>query len=131
MQTAQEYEAQYNLEKGKEYSQFHGYAYDAIWTAASTIKSVIHKLHERNKNVSAGGSSDLLTSGRSSKQQATKQHLTIHDFIYRNAGWEKIFLDSLRNVNFNGVTVKHSALQRNRNYFLLWFIFTGPYQVWR
>lgn len=111
LQTAQEYEAQYNAVRGTEYSQFHGYAYDAIWTAAATVKSVVHKLHEHNKLVSSGGAGNSdLTFGRSSSQPQTKQHLTIHDFIYRNAKWEELFLESLRNVNFNGVTVHPSTL---------------------
>lgn len=31
--------------------------------------------------------------------------MSIHNFIYRDANWEKLFLDALRNVNINGVTV--------------------------
>lgn len=103
LQTAEEYEKQYNEERGDSYSQFHGYAYDAVWTAAATIKNVIHKLHEKNKAASRGSSA----ASSKNKEQQRPQHWSIHNFIYRDPGWENLFLDALRNVNITGVTVSH------------------------
>jgi len=119
-QTAQEYEAQYDVARGDTYSQFHGYAYDAIWTVAATIKSVVHKLHERNKLLSgnSGRSSSIQQrpatggTGSSGSPRSSQQHWTLNDFIYRDAGWEKLFLDALRSVNINGVTVKKKKKER-------------------
>ena len=106
-QTAEQYEKQYNEERGDSYSQFHGYAYDSVWTAAATIKNVIHKLHEKNKIASSSGSSTGRSSSSSSQhgKKDRQQHWSIHNFIYRDSGWEKLLLDSLRSVNFLGVTV--------------------------
>ena len=92
---------QYNQERQNQYSQYHGYAYDAIWAAAVTIKHVIHKLHERNKNTIDGVPSSPLGHSHNGKK-----HLNIADFIYRDAAWEKLFLDSLASLNFSGVTVQ-------------------------
>ncbi|EFX81964.1 gamma-aminobutyric acid B receptor, partial [Daphnia pulex] len=75
--TAEEYEKQYNKERGDSYSQFHGYAYDAVWTAAQTAAS--------------SGSS-------------RQPHLSLRNFTYRDPFWEKLLLDALRSVDFNGVT---------------------------
>lgn len=38
-------------------------------------------------------------------QHGTKKRWSVHDFTYRDAGWEKLFFDAVRNVNFSGVTV--------------------------
>ena len=107
-QTAQQYRAQYDGERGDQYSQFHGYAYDAIWAVAVTIKNVIHKLHEKNKHNSNPrvGPHGHLHNG--------KNHWSMKDFVYRDANWEKLFLESLRSVNFTGVTVdtNHAILTR-------------------
>ncbi|XP_057377524.1 uncharacterized protein LOC130699234 [Daphnia carinata] len=96
--TAEEYEKQYNKERGDSYSQFHGYAYDAVWTAAQTVKTVIHKLHERNRMAKAAASSS------SSRQRQQLRHWSLRNFTYRDPGWEKLLLDALRSVDFNGVT---------------------------
>jgi len=101
-QTAQEYEAQYNRERNGQYSKFHGYAYDTIWAAAVTIKNVIHKLHERNR---MGDRNLAGMSPPPSHQHGTKKRWSVHDFAYRDAGWEKLFFEAVRNVNFSGVTV--------------------------
>lgn len=110
MQTAQEYEAQYERERGDSYSQFHGYAYDAIWTAAATIKSVVHKLREQNKMQGSGGrsssSQQQQRAAGNSRSGQQPQHWSLHDFVYRDSNWEKFFLDALRSVNFTGVTVR-------------------------
>ncbi|KAI9555104.1 gamma-aminobutyric acid B receptor [Daphnia sinensis] len=98
--TAEEYEKQYNKERGDSYSQFHGYAYDAVWTAAQTVKTVIHKLHERNRMAKAAAAS----SSSSSRQRPQLRHWSLRNFTYRDTGWEKLLLDALRSVDFNGVT---------------------------
>lgn len=124
-QTAQEYEAQYDFARGDTYSQFHGYAYDAIWTVAATIKSVVHKLHERNKLLSgnSGRSSSIQQrpatggTGSSSSTRSSQQHWTLNDFIYRDPGWEKLFLDALRSVNINGVTVRRKKKEIRKSHY--------------
>lgn len=98
-QTAEEYEKQYNKERGDSYSQFHGYAYDAVWTAAQTVKTVIHKLHERNRMAKAAAASSS-----SPRQRQQLRHWSLRNFTYRDPGWEKLLLDALRSVDFNGVT---------------------------
>lgn len=97
--TAEEYEKQYNKERGDSYSQFHGYAYDAVWTAAQTVKTVIHKLHERNRMAKAAAASSS-----SPRQRQQLRHWSLRNFTYRDPGWEKLLLDALRSVDFNGVT---------------------------
>ena len=47
-QTAADYEIKYNEKRGKEYSKFHGYAYDGMWTIAFALKYVKAKLLARN-----------------------------------------------------------------------------------
>ena len=39
-QTASEYKKQYDRARGKDYSRFHGYAYDGIWAIASALHQV-------------------------------------------------------------------------------------------
>lgn len=66
-----------------------------MWTAAQTVRTVIHKLHERNKDAK-----QKAASSGSSRQP----HLSLRNFTYRDPFWEKLLLDALRSVDFNGVT---------------------------
>lgn len=77
---------------------------------AVTIKNVIHKLHECNRHA-AGAVAGAAIRGSSSSSShchlhSAKNHLSIRNFTYRDARWEKLFFESLRSVNFSGVTVR-------------------------
>lgn len=72
-----------------------------MWTAAQTVKTVIHKLHERNKQAKQASSG---SSRQRQQQQQQQPHWSLRNFTYRDPGWEKLLLDALRSVDFNGVT---------------------------
>lgn len=81
METADEYELEYNSRRGLEYSRFHGYTYDGIWAVALAIQHVAHKIRYFRRNQ------------------------TVNDFRYRDPVWEMLFLEALSNTSFEGVTV--------------------------
>ncbi|XP_028968581.1 gamma-aminobutyric acid type B receptor subunit 2-like [Galendromus occidentalis] len=81
--TPSEYEAQYNKLRYKEYSRFHGYAYDGIWTLALAVHNVINKLRA---------------------QETPKSFTKVTDFQYRNSTWGKLFREALNETDFIGVT---------------------------
>lgn len=83
-QTPSEYEAQYNKLRNKEYSRFHGYAYDGIWTLALAVHNVINKLRA---------------------QETPKSSTKVTDFQYRNNTWGRLFREALNETDFTGVTV--------------------------
>lgn len=85
-QTPSEYEAQYNKLRNKEYSRFHGYAYDGIWTLALAVHNVINKLRA---------------------QETPKSFTKVTDFQYRNSTWGKLFREALNETDFVGVTVSN------------------------
>lgn len=70
----------------KEYSRFHGYAYDGIWAIALAIQAVDKKLRMRNSP------------------------LTIEDFQYRDPFWAELFREALNETHFDGVTVSLLSL---------------------
>lgn len=80
-QTPDQYQIEYDSRRGAEYSRFHGYTYDGIWTVALAVKHVARRIRHFHRNQ------------------------TISDFRYRDILWEKLFLDALRNTSFDGVTV--------------------------
>lgn len=80
-QTPDQYQEEYDSRRGSEYSRFHGYTYDGIWTVALAVKHVARRIRHFHRNQ------------------------TISDFRYRDVLWEKLFLDALRNTSFDGVTV--------------------------
>ncbi|XP_065572000.1 gamma-aminobutyric acid type B receptor subunit 2-like isoform X2 [Artemia franciscana] len=82
--TSSEYAAQYNALRGGEYTKFHGYAYDALWTIALAIDTVSYRMRQRHSRV--------------------YRNQSLADFSYRSSFWEKLFLDALRTTSFNGVT---------------------------
>lgn len=82
LQTPQQYEQDYNKMRGSaEYSKFHGFAYDGIWVIATTLQRAMDSL----------------------KRMGHAQ--TIRDFTYMNKDLGQIFLDSMNETNFFGVTV--------------------------
>ena len=83
-QTAYEYEAEYNRNRKKEYSKYHGYAYDGVWTIAYAIHLVDIKLRAQNSRVS------------------------FKDFKYRDPQWAQFFRQALKETSFTGVTVSRS-----------------------
>ncbi|XP_014479443.1 PREDICTED: gamma-aminobutyric acid type B receptor subunit 2 isoform X2 [Dinoponera quadriceps] len=78
--TPEQYQVEYDSRRGGEYSRFHGYTYDGIWTVALAVKHVARRIRHFHRNQ------------------------TISDFRYRDVLWEKLFLDALRNTSFDGVT---------------------------
>jgi len=86
-QTADEYMAEYDLRRKKEYSRFHGYTYDGVWAVALAIRYAASRIRHYNKNE------------------------TMVDFRYRDDNWEKVFLEALKNTSFEGVTV--SSLKKS------------------
>lgn len=78
--TPQEYEAEYNRERQNEYSKFHGYAYDGVWTIAYAIHLVNQKLRSQNLG------------------------LTFANFKYRDPIWATILREVLNETSFQGVT---------------------------
>ncbi|XP_053996169.1 gamma-aminobutyric acid type B receptor subunit 2-like isoform X2 [Hylaeus anthracinus] len=78
--TPKQYQAEYDSRRGTEYSRFHGYTYDGIWAVALAIQHVARRIRHYRRNQ------------------------TISDFRYRDALWEKLFLEALRNTSFEGVT---------------------------
>lgn len=85
-QTPDQYQIEYDSRRGAEYSRFHGYTYDGIWTVALAVKHVARRIRHFHRNQ------------------------TISDFRYRDVLWEKLFLDALRNTSFDGVTVSLARL---------------------
>ncbi|XP_033220123.1 gamma-aminobutyric acid type B receptor subunit 2 isoform X2 [Belonocnema kinseyi] len=78
--TPEEYRVEYDSRRGTEYSRFHGYTYDGIWAVALAIQHVARRIRHFRRNQ------------------------TVADFKYRDALWEKLFLEALRNTSFEGVT---------------------------
>jgi hypothetical protein len=86
LQTSKEYQQEYDMRRGSEYSRFHGYTYDGVWTAALAIQEVARKVHQ-------------------SSHDKGILNRTIADFQYRNEEWENLFLEALTKTSFEGVTV--------------------------
>uniref|UniRef100_A0A4W3JHN6 Gamma-aminobutyric acid (GABA) B receptor, 2 n=1 Tax=Callorhinchus milii TaxID=7868 RepID=A0A4W3JHN6_CALMI len=79
--TPQEYEREYNKMRGSaEYSKFHGFAYDGIWVIATTLQRAMDSLRRHS------------------------HPRIIRNFNYVNADLGQIFLDSMNETNFFGVT---------------------------
>lgn len=74
------------MRRGEEYSRFHGYTYDGVWTAALAIQEVARKVHQSSHDTGI-------------------LNRTIADFQYRDREWEELFLEALRDTSFEGVTV--------------------------
>jgi len=85
-QTSKEYQQEYDMRRGSEYSRFHGYTYDGVWTAALAIQEVARKVHQ-------------------SSHDKGILNRTIADFQYRDKEWEDLFLEALTKTSFEGVTV--------------------------
>ncbi|KYN10637.1 Gamma-aminobutyric acid type B receptor subunit 2 [Trachymyrmex cornetzi] len=99
--TPDQYWKEYDSRRGNEYSRFHGYTYDGIWTVALAVKHVARRIRHFHRNQ------------------------TISDFRYRDVLWEKLFLDALRNTSFDGVTPPRNFAPQRRP-FSLFNILQGP-----
>lgn len=93
-QTAEEYRLEYDNLRGGDYSRFHGYTYDGIWTMALAIQHVALRIRHYRKND------------------------TMKNFRYRDELWEQLFLQALKNTSFEGVTVSFDIFS------LFWSSFT-------
>nr|XP_027198671.1 uncharacterized protein LOC113792912 [Dermatophagoides pteronyssinus] len=82
------YKSEYDRLRLREYSRFHGYAYDGIWTIALAIQTVDKKLRQINSP------------------------LTIEDFHYRDPFWAQLFREALNETDFIGVT-DHVSFDKN------------------
>ncbi|KAF4532635.1 hypothetical protein B566_EDAN009816, partial [Ephemera danica] len=78
--TAKEYQDEYDQRRNTEYSRFHGYSYDGIWTVALAIQHVARRVNQFDNQT------------------------TVSDFQYRDESWENLFTDALKNTSFEGVT---------------------------
>ena len=83
------YKSEYDRLRLKEYSRFHGYAYDGIWAIALAVQTVDKKLRMRNS------------------------HLEIENFQYRDPFWAELFREALNETNFDGVTVNRERNDRS------------------
>ncbi|XP_047740705.1 uncharacterized protein LOC108679805 [Hyalella azteca] len=79
-----QYESEYNAVRKDQYSRFHAYTYDGVWSLALAIQAVGHKLHRMNHK--------------------NKTYRTVQDFRYRDPIWETLFREALSEVHFEGVT---------------------------
>nr|XP_046912763.1 uncharacterized protein LOC124493702 [Dermatophagoides farinae] len=82
------YKSEYDRLRLREYSRFHGYAYDGIWTIALAIQAVEKKLRQINSP------------------------LTFEDFHYRDPFWAQLFREALNETDFIGVT-DHVSFDKN------------------
>ncbi|KAI1289285.1 Gamma-aminobutyric acid type B receptor subunit 2 [Halotydeus destructor] len=103
--TAYEYEAAYNGQRKEEYSKYHGYAYDGVWTIAYAIHSVNSKLRAQNSP------------------------LSFKDFKYRDPLWAQFFREALSETSFTGVTGKVSFDGNERRGSILLKQFQGGEEV--
>jgi len=94
LQTSKEYQQEYDMRRGSEYSRFHGYTYDGVWTAALAIQEVARKVHQ-------------------SSHDKGILNRTIADFQYRDKEWEDLFLEALTKTSFEGVTVINYIIMHN------------------
>ncbi|XP_050425730.1 gamma-aminobutyric acid type B receptor subunit 2 [Adelges cooleyi] len=108
--TSKEYQQEYDMRRGAEYSRFHGYTYDGVWTAALAIQEVARKVHQ------------------SSHDKGTLNR-TIADFQYRDREWEDLFLDALRDTSFEGVTGPVRFYNNERKASILLKQFQGDKEV--
>lgn len=99
--TSYEYEAAYNRLRKKEYSKYHGYAYDGVWTIAYAIHLVHTKLRAQNSD------------------------LTFKDFKYKDPFWAQFFRQALNETSFTGVTGNVSFEGNERKGSILFKQFQG------
>ncbi|XP_053206531.1 gamma-aminobutyric acid type B receptor subunit 2-like isoform X2 [Panonychus citri] len=96
--TASQYEKEYDLKRDQEFSKFHGYAYDGMWTIAFALENVISKLSDEN----------FQNSKEPDKPLNKNRKLKIEDFDYKNRNgtvqWADIFRSALNETFFIGVT---------------------------
>jgi gamma-aminobutyric acid type B receptor len=103
--TAYEYEAAYNRLRKKEYSKYHGYAYDGVWTIAYAIHLVSVKLRAQNSD------------------------LTFKDFKYKDPLWAEFLRQALNETSFSGVTGNVSFEGNERKGSILLKQFQGGKEV--
>uniref|UniRef100_T1JBG0 Gamma-aminobutyric acid type B receptor subunit 2 n=1 Tax=Strigamia maritima TaxID=126957 RepID=T1JBG0_STRMM len=103
--TPTQYLLQYDQLRGKEYSRFHGYAYDGIWTTALALQAVARRLKEQGD-------------GRG-----------LEDFEYRSAEWGDMFATALNATSFEGVTGPVWFINNNRKGYVLLKQFQGGREV--
>ncbi|XP_043500376.1 gamma-aminobutyric acid type B receptor subunit 2 isoform X1 [Polistes fuscatus] len=93
--TPDQYQAEYDSRRGKEYSRFHGYTYDGIWAVALAIQRAARRIRHFRRNQ------------------------TISDFKYRDTLWETLFLEALKNTSFIGVTGPVHFTENERKAYIL------------
>ncbi|GFY44345.1 gamma-aminobutyric acid type B receptor subunit 2 [Trichonephila inaurata madagascariensis] len=86
--TAAEYASQYDKRREREYSRFHGYAYDGIWAIALAIQSVAQKLKAKGRH--------------------------LKEFQYRDPFWGQLFRDAFNETSFTGVTGPVNFIKNER-----------------
>ncbi|KAL5235333.1 hypothetical protein ACI65C_002742 [Semiaphis heraclei] len=108
--TSKEYQQEYDMRRGSEYSRFHGYTYDGVWTAALAIQEVARKVHQ-------------------SSHDKGILNRTIADFEYRDKEWEDLFLEALTKTSFEGVTGPVRFYNNERKASILLKQFQGDKEV--
>ncbi|XP_022240453.1 gamma-aminobutyric acid type B receptor subunit 2-like [Limulus polyphemus] len=96
-----EYEAQYNKGRRKNYSRFHGYAYDGIWAIALAMQKVRQKL------------------------MSEKSGKSLEMFEYKDPMWVHLFREALNKTSFLGVTGPVSFIRNERRGLILLKQFQG------
>ncbi|GFS86331.1 gamma-aminobutyric acid type B receptor subunit 2 [Trichonephila clavipes] len=86
--TAAEYASQYDKRREREYSRFHGYAYDGIWAIALAIQTVAQKLKAKGRH--------------------------LKEFQYRDPFWGQLFRDAFNETSFTGVTGPVNFIKNER-----------------
>jgi hypothetical protein len=71
----------YDYLRKEDYSKFHGYAYDGLWSIALAIGQVNRRIQKEYRNV------------------------TLDNFQYRDPFWGRMFREALNQTSFVGVTV--------------------------
>lgn len=66
-QTPEEYKRLYDLERGSEYSVYHGYAYDGIWVIAHALHRLLREEEMREGSNMAASLEELLRGARVGK----------------------------------------------------------------
>lgn len=109
-QTANEYLAEYNSRRGKEYSRFHGYVRKKSSFNFGIFIFPVFKINQNStkKYTFLQTYDGIWAAALAIQYVAKRKEHFVHKFEYRVKDWENIFLDALRNTSFEGVTVHQS-----------------------
>ncbi|GAB6023912.1 Metabotropic GABA-B receptor subtype 2, isoform C [Chamberlinius hualienensis] len=138
--TASAYLDDYNRNRGSEYSRFHGYAYDGMWTMALAIRNVLRRLPNINlrqfmEEMDQPQPSKLRSrnsrtkDGTARNRRSNGSDLELFNFRYRDRVWGRIFLEALNETDFEGVTGPVRFVENDRRGYILVKQFQGEQEV--